>query len=416
MKILQINNVYDFGSTGKITRDIHLGLLERGYDSVVYYGRRYKTDDPGVYKICSELYGKAQNGLYQITGIKYGGCYISTCKIIRAIKEEKPDIVHLQCLNGHFVNIYRLVTFLKENKIPTILTLHAEFMYTGGCSHALDCDQWESDEGCGNSKCPLYGKELKSRLGDRSAEMWQRMKNSFEGFDNLVIVSVSPLLMERAKASKILGEKKHLVIYNGLDTGIFHDYPKNELNIIKAKLGYQPEDKIVFHASPSFSNNPNSIKGGYYVLQLAERMKDVQFLVAGKYAESMEIPSNVRLLGNITDKAYMAKLYAMADVTLLTSKRETFSMVCAESLCCGTPVVGFKAGAPEMISLPEFSTFCNYGDTDELEVMLSDWLNRAKNTKISENAHNIYRNQKMINDYIKVYESMCLGNRKALEK
>ena len=145
-------------------------------------------------------------------------------------------------------------------------------------------------------------------------------------------------------------------------------------------------------------------------------MKDVQFLVAGKYAESMEIPSNVRLLGNITDKAYMAKLYAMADVTLLTSKRETFSMVCAESLCCGTPVVGFKAGAPEMISLPEFSTFCNYGDTDELEVMLSDWLNRAKNTKISENAHNIYRNQKMINDYIKVYESMCLGNRKALEK
>ena len=139
MKILQINNVYDFGSTGKITRDIHHGLLEKGYESVVYYGRRYKTDDHSVYKICSEFYGKAQNGLYQITGIKYGGCFFSTNRLLSAIKHEKPDVVHLQCLNGHFVNIYRLVEYLKESNIPTVLTLHAEFMYTGNCGHSYEC-------------------------------------------------------------------------------------------------------------------------------------------------------------------------------------------------------------------------------------------------------------------------------------
>ena len=406
MKILQVNNVYDFGSTGKITRDIHHGLLEMGYESVVYYGRRYKTDDPGVHKICSEFYGKAQNGLYQITGIKYGGCFLSTNRLIRAIQKEKPDIVHLQCLNGHFVNIYRLVEFLKVNKIPTVLTLHAEFMYTGGCSYSIDCEQWKSDMGCGHVKCPLYGKELKSMMGDRSGEMWHRMKVAFDGFERLVVVSVSPWLMERAKASPILGGYRQQVIFNGLDTEIFQPYEKQDLNEIKTGLGYRLDDKIVFHASPSFNNDPNSIKGGYYVLQMAERMKDVQFLVAGKYDESMSTPSNVRLLGNITDKTYMAKLYAMADVTLLTSKRETFSMVCAESLCCGTPVVGFKAGAPEMISLSEFSTFCNYGDTNELEATLSNWLNRSKSPKISENAHDLYKNKKMINDYISVYNSM----------
>ena len=51
MKILQVNNVYDFGSTGRITRDIHQGLLEYGYDSVVYYGRRFRTKDENVHKI-----------------------------------------------------------------------------------------------------------------------------------------------------------------------------------------------------------------------------------------------------------------------------------------------------------------------------------------------------------------------------
>lgn len=413
MKILQINNVYDFGSTGKITRDIHQGLLERGYDSVVYYGRRYKTGDQNVHKICSELYGKAQNGIYQITGIKYGGCYISTNRIIRAIKEEKPDIVHLQCLNGHFVNIYRLIAFLKENKIPTVLTLHAEFMYTGGCSHSLNCDQWKSDAGCGNSKCPLYGKELKSRMGDRSAEMWHRMKTAFDGFERLVVVSVSPWLMERAKVSPILGGYRHQVIFNGLDTEIFQAYEEQDLKEIKVGLGYRLDDKIVFHASPSFNNDPNSIKGGYYVLKLAERMKDVQFLVAGRHDESMSTPSNVRLLGNITDKTYMAKLYAMADVTLLTSKRETFSMVCAESLCCGTPVVGFIAGAPEMISIPSFSDFCAYGDIDALQQAINTWLMIPKSDKISTEAVEIYDSELMVKKYLQVYQELvCADNSK----
>lgn len=406
MKILQINNVYDFGSTGKITSDINHGLLERGYDSAVYYGRRYKTNDKNVHKICSELYGKIQNGIYQITGIKYGGCYFSTNRLIKAIKAEKPDIVHLQCLNGHFVNIYRLIDFLKVSRIPTVLTLHAEFMFTGGCSHAFDCYQWQNPEGCGKERCPLYGKELKSQFGDRSAEMWKRMKDAFAGFDNLLVVSVSPWLMERAKASSILGNSRHQVIFNGIDTDIFHAYLDDDLNEIRSDLGIQANDIVVFHASPSFDNNPNNIKGGYYVLKLAERMKDIKFLVAGRYNEAINPPGNVKLLGNLTDKIYMAKLYAMSNITLLTSKRETFSMVCAESLCCGTPVVGYKAGAPEMISIPEYSEFCEYGDIDELERQVYSLVKKGKPSKIAEKAKSVYQKQKMIEDYIKVYTAL----------
>ena len=404
MKILQINNVYDFGSTGRITKDIHLGLLQKGFDSVVYYGRRYKTKDPHVFKICSELYGKAQNGLYRISGVKYGGCIFSTNKLLRAIEREKPDVVHLQCLNGHFVNIYRLVDYLKRNKIPTVLTLHAEFMYTGGCSYALDCEQWRT--GCGSAPCPLYKKELRSRMGDRSSIMWERMREAFDGFDRLVVVSVSPWLMDRAKGSAILSDKKHVVIYNGLDTDIFHRYPKDVLDGLRRELGFSADDKIVFHVSPSFDNNPENIKGGFYVLKLSEKLKDLKFVVAGKYDPSLRVPENVKLLGSITDKLRLAMLYAMADVTVLTSKRETFSMVCAESLCCGTPVVGFKAGAPEMISLPAYSAFCEYGDLAALDLLLQEWTQKEKPVSVFEDSHEAYTNARMVDEYINEYQRL----------
>ena len=50
MKILQINCVYDYGSTGKLTKCIHEGLMQRGIESVVLYGRREKKAVPNVYK------------------------------------------------------------------------------------------------------------------------------------------------------------------------------------------------------------------------------------------------------------------------------------------------------------------------------------------------------------------------------
>ena len=406
MKILQINNVYDFGSTGRITKDIHLGLLDRGFDSVVYYGRRGRSSDPGTHKICSEFYGKAQNGLYRITGIEYGGCRISTGRLLRAIKRESPDVVHLQCLNGHFVNVYRLLEYLKKSGIPTVLTLHAEFMYTGGCSHAFECEQWKNAEGCGSSPCPLYKTKMKSMLGDRSADMRKRMFSAFDGFSNLIVVSVSPWLENRAGVSSILKDKEHTVIYNGLDTGIFCSYPQQKLLEMRQKLGYGPDDKIVFHVSPSFDDDPTNVKGGFYLLRLAEMMPDVFFLVAGPCDRTLRVPDNVRLLGSVTEKEGLAMLYAMSDLTVLTSRRETFSMVCAESLCCGTPVVGFRAGAPELISLREHSSFCDFGDMESLSALVRNRLCEEKSADISTEAAEVYSKDVMTEKYIQLYRSL----------
>lgn len=397
MKILQVNCVYKNGSTGKIVYDIHKGLLEKGYDSIVCYGRGKKVNENNVYKVSNELYSKFNNLLSRFTGYMYGGCLFSTRKLISIIKKEKPDIVHLHCINGYFINIYKLISWLKNNNIKTVLTLHAEFMYTANCGHALECEKWKS--GCG--KCPRLKQETKSMFLDRTHESWEKMYNAFKNFNNLTIVSVSPWLMKRAKESPMLKDKNHITILNGINTNIFRYHNTNQL---RKELGFNNK-KIILHVTPYFSSDKEHLKGGYYVLELTKMLKDenVQILVAGKHKPNIKVPRNVTLLGEVQEQELLAKYYSMADITLLTSQKETFSMVTVESLCCGTPVIGFKAGAPEQIAIKEYSSFVEYGDTTALYRIIKENLNTTKGKNISNAAIKEYCEDKMIEKYLKIY-------------
>lgn len=94
-------------------------------------------------------------------------------------------------------------------------------------------------------------------------------------------------------------------------------------------------------------------------------------------------------------------------MTILLSKRETFSMVTAESLCCGTPVVGFKAGGPESIALAEYSRFVEYANMQVLSTTLDECLNLAANhNEISNLAITAYSQEKMAALYLEVYKSL----------
>lgn len=403
MKILQVNCVYRTGSTGKITYDLHSGFINRGIESIVCYGRGEIIHETDVYKVCPEWYSKVNNAISRITGIMYGGLHLSTNKLKCIIEKEKPDLVHLQCINGYFVNIYSLISWLKNNHIKTVLTLHAEFMYTGGCGYSVDCNQWSNHTGCGYSGCPCWRTETKSLFFDKTSVMWKKMKKAFEGFQDIIIVSVSPWLKERAERSVILSGMNHHVVLNGLDINVFHKYEDDEK--LKRELGCKGR-KIIFHVTPNFTDAPGHLKGGRYVLDLARRMPEISFVVAGPNSIHEELPRNVILLGNINNQEKLARLYSCADVTLLTSERETFSMVCAETLSCGTPVVGFKAGAPEVISLPEYSTFIRHGDLDALQSAVIEMLEREKDEKIEVKAHEKYDKNKMVDAYIDIYHSL----------
>ena len=134
---------------------------------------------------------------------------------------------------------------------------------------------------------------------------------------------------------------------------------------------------------------------------------NVKIFVAGDYKKGMNLPKNIILLGRIKDQVELAKLYSMANVTVLTSKKETFSMVVAESLCCGTPVVGFKAGGPEQIAIKEYSQFVEYGDTELLEKHVKNFIDCFLNKKnICGASRNCYSKKTMCNNYLDIYKEI----------
>ena len=142
MKLLQINCVFAQGSTGKIVYSIHEYAKAHDDESYVVYGLGQKSSDPSAFRNNPWAVRKVQSFRARITGYPYGGCIWGTASALNYLNKVKPDVVHIHCMNGFMVNIYRILEYLKKEHIPTVITNHAEFMYTGGCTHTVDCDKW----------------------------------------------------------------------------------------------------------------------------------------------------------------------------------------------------------------------------------------------------------------------------------
>ena len=227
------------------------------------------------------------------------------------------------------------------------------------------------------------------------------MKKAFDGYGDLYSVAVSPWVKSRAEKSPVFADKNNKVILNGIDDKVFKPY--DDANDLREQLKIDEDKKIIVHVTASFNNKD---KGGMFIIDLAERLKnDAIILIIGNSAPMQNIPENIIALGRIENRVDLAKYYSLADLSVITSKRETFSMPVAESLCCGTPVIGFEAGGPESVALDEYSEFVEFGSADKLYECAIKWLNKkATLSEISDNARKYYSKTRMAQAYIELYK------------
>lgn len=408
MKILTINCYYKEYSTGKIISDIERELASRGCQFVHCYECGEKSVESNAYRLSGYWEYRVYYALSHLLGSQYGGGIFSNLRLMRILKKERPDIVHIHCPNAFSLNLYWLLSYLKKNKIATVITNHAEYFFTGNCAHADDCNGYMS--GC--RRCPDYKSATHSLLFNRTEKSWKKMKNCFEQFDKICMVAVSPWAEERIKTSTICRGLPCRTIMNGIDTDIFHYRPSTELF---KKYKTDQKEKIFLHVTSSFSDDIKDKKGGTYILKLAQELQHIQMkcriLVVGPVFLTRAYDlDNIIFIGSVENQIMLAEIYSCADLLIMTSKKETFGLTCAESMCCGTPVVGFQNGGTESIALPEYSTFVRYGDLEALKAAVSDWSNKkmALSEKLCMRACEKYSKEMMALNYYELYKE--IGN------
>ncbi len=391
MKIFTYNLI-SYGSTGSIAQNTVNESKKQGYENVFFCGRGQKRSADGVINR-NKILLKLNIILSRLTGKQGSFHMIATKKLIRAIKKYKPDIIQLHNLHGDHVNINMLFKFIKKENIPTVITLHDCWAFTGHCVHfdVIGCEKWKT--AC--RKCPQYKAYPHSWFFDTSKSTFKKKAKLFNSVNNLTIVSPSHWLDDFVAQSN-LKSKQHLVINNGISLEKF--YP--EVSDFKTQHNIEGKKVILGVSSPWTSS-----KGLNVFNDLADLLDDsYQIVVVGANKEYFN-PKIIKFGRVEADK--MRELYSNSDVFLNPTMSDNYPTVNLEAQACGLPVIAFNTGGCKEQVDKEFGMILNERNTRGAFEAINEFFTRksAAKAEISNTmlSHTI---TKMTNEYIKLYKQI----------
>lgn len=395
MKVVQINAVCGYGSTGKIVVDISKLLDEYNIENYIFYCGKYNDFKNGI-KYAGRFYLKMQALKTRVLG-NYGfNSAFITRKLIMKLKKINPDIIHLHNIHSHNINLPLFFKYLKNNNIRIVWTFHDCWAFTGGCAYFdyINCDQWKN-------KCIKCPRNNMSYFFDRVEYMFNKKKELFSNLENLVIVTPSEWLASLVKES-FLRDKRIKVINNGIDTNLF--MPTES----EFRKKYKIEDKkIILAVSMGFGIR----KGFKYYIELSKKIdkKSVIVLVGVSKEQIKLLPKNVIGIERTSNQKELAEIYSAADVFVNCTLEDNFPTVNIESLACGTPVITFKTGGSIECVDENVGGVVRQGDIDGIikEINRLEKINDCSSQCVNK-ARSYYNKYDCYNKYLELYEK--LGN------
>lgn len=344
MRVFMINAVCGSGSTGRIVTDL-CNVLKTNGDSVkVAYGVGAATriEARDVVKVSTKFDYYVHNALSKITDRAGFYSYAATRKLVNAIEEFKPDIIHIHNLHGYYVNVNMLFRYLSQTNTPVVWTLHDCWAMTGHCAHFsyIHCEKWKA--GCHH--CPQLRAYPKCYLLDRSSKNYEEKKRLFTSVKRMTIVTPSEWLAGIVRES-FLKQYEVQVIPNGIDLNVFRPTPSDFRE--KHNIGNK---KIVLAVSNVWMEK----KGFSDVCKLSKMLdrEKYQVVMVGLTEKQMgSVPDTVLAIQRTASVEELVCIYSAADVFVNMTYEDTFPTVNIEALACGIPVFTYKTGgSPESIS------------------------------------------------------------------
>lgn len=342
MKVLQINSVCGYGSTGRIATDLYDILIEQGHDCMIAYGRGSAPDGYNTYRIDSDWEVRLHGCKSRLTDKEGFGSRKATERFVEVIKMYNPDVIHLHNLHGYYINIEVLFDYLANADKPVIWTLHDCWAFTGHCSHFdyIGCQKWKT--GC--CTCPQTRCYPKSFGKDNSKWNYQKKKALFTSVKNMTIITPSHWLAGIVRQS-YLQKYPVEVIYNGIDLDVFKPTPSS------FRETHHCEDKKIVLGVASVWNQR---KGLDTFVRLVKDLpeEDYQVVVVGLTKKQVkQMPEAMITIERTNSVTELAEIYTAADVFVNPTLEDNFPTTNLEALACETPVITYDTGgSPECLN------------------------------------------------------------------
>lgn len=398
MRVVQVDSVYQYSSTGRTTAEMHAYFREHGIDSLVFC-TNISDSEKNIFRFSSKLDMKIHALLSRVFGLQAIFSYYSTKKLVKQLSKVAPDIVHLRVLHSNCINLPLLLKFLAKKNIATVITLHDCWFFTGHCCHFVDsnCDRWKNT--CG--KCPQIRKWNKSLFFDNSAKLLSMKKELFGNIKHLGVVGVSDWVTGFVKESILKDSQIIRRIYNWIDIS---KYAQRDIRPIREKYGLSNDDFVVLGVAKEWSKQ----KGIDEFIKLAERCPEMKFVLVGNLLHD-NLPQNLIGVGSISDVNRLVDMYFMSDAFFNPSFRETFGKVTLEAIASGTPVVAYKATATPEIVVEGCGYLVEIGDIEEVAKSLEK-IKLNKKSSYSQfcrqHAETNFSKEGIIRQYLNLYEQL----------
>lgn len=399
MKILEINSV-PYGSTCIIMLGIHdvaepIGIrvdTSSGYST--HPNRNLPTNHINIGGMLDK---SLHMFLARLTG--YNGCfsYLATRRLLRKVKKEQYDLIHLHNIHGWYLNIPMLFRYIKKHNIQVIWTFHDCWPFTGQCPHftVVKCGHWK--ERCHN--CPQF-RDYPQSYVDQTKKMWNLKKKWFTGVQDMTIVTPSQWLADLVKQS-FLREYPVKVINNGIDLSVFKPTASN----FKAEYNIPETTKVLLGVSFGWGKR----KGLDVFIELSKRLNDdYKIVLVGTDANIDKLlPSNIISIHRTQNQTELAELYTAADLFVNPTREDNYPTVNMEALACGRPVITFKTGgSPEIID-SSCGIVVDCDDIDGLETQIKQACEQTKfSTKNCLDRAASFDRNKRFKEYVGLYKSI----------
>ena len=412
MKVTHISTS-DLGGAASACLRLHKALLKKGVESRVLVLDKYKPEQENVFSFFNDerKVKKAFNFFLRhisptLDQRKLKG-KISTYEIFSfpetVLKVHKHDIVRdAEIVHLHFISEFvDYPSFFKNTKKNFVWTLHDMNPFTGGCHYAAECRKFQKQ--C--TDCP----QLKgTKNTDRSLSIQKLKIKTMKDIKNQVVVSPSEWLKNESQSSRVFEDKIHYKIPHGIDTKEFKPHNKKFARDV-FNLGHK--EKLLLFIADDFKRHN---KGFDVLLNALKQIKqDFRLITVGGLG-NRKINADIKHthLGYIEDKTFLSVAYSAADITVVPSIYEAFSLTTLESLASGTPTVAFdNTGPSEIIKHLETGYLAGIGHIDELAEGISHILFDDKNLEnyskqAREDVLKRFDINKTADQYIEVYTSL----------